>query len=130
MHCSSCTVGIAFATMRFTSIGLTDHVLIQTGETAADRVTVYGNGVTSIEYEETIKLENDTSTVQFYLPSGALTDSLTVSGIDVVKIATSEESHPIIESGDMMTVYTEVAPTRASSSVGTLCCFLRLTMEQ
>lgn len=100
-------VGVAFAAMRFTNMGLTNSTMIQTGENAADRVTVYGNGVTFIEYKETIKLENDTGTVQFYLPSGALTDTLTVSGINVVKISTSEESHPIIERGDLITVYTE-----------------------
>lgn len=100
-------VGVAFAAMRFTNMGLTNSTMVQTGENAADRVTVYGNGVTFIEYKETIKLENDTGTVQFYLPSGALTDTLTVSGINVVKISTSEESHPIIERGDLITVYTE-----------------------
>ena len=100
-------VGIAFAAMRFTNVSPTSSTMIQTGENAADRVTVYGNGVTFIEYEETIKLENDTRTVQFYLPSGALTDTLAVSGIDVVKVSTSEESHPIIERGDVITVYTE-----------------------
>jgi hypothetical protein len=102
-----CTVGVAFAAMRFTNSGLTDSTVVQTGETAADRVTVYGNGVTFIEYGEAITLENDTSTVQFYVPSGALTDTLAVSGINVVKIATSEESQPIIASGDEITVYTE-----------------------
>ena len=102
-----CTVGIAYAAMRFTNIGITDSTAIQTGETAADRVTVYGNGVTFVEYGEPIKLENDSNTVQFYLPSGALTDTLTVSGINVVKIATSNGSQPIIESGDVITVYTE-----------------------
>ena len=102
-----CTVGVAFAAMRFANTGLKDSTVIQTGETAADRVTVYGNGVTFVEYAEAIMLGNDTDTVQFYLPSGALTDTLTVSGINVVKIATSEESHPIIERGDVITVYTE-----------------------
>jgi hypothetical protein len=100
-------VGIGFAAMRFTNVGLTDSTLIKTGENAADRITVYGNGVTFIKYAEKIKLENDTDTIQFYLPSGALTDTLTVSGINVVKITTSEESHPIIERGDVITVYTQ-----------------------
>jgi hypothetical protein len=100
-------VGVAFAAMRFSNIGVTDITVIQTGENAADKVTVYGNGVTFIEYTQTINLGNNTNTVQFYLPSGALTDTLTVSGINVAKIATSEESHPIIERGDVITVYTE-----------------------
>lgn len=100
-----CTVGVAFA-MKFTNNALTDNSLSQSDETRADKVMVYGNGVTFVEYQEAITLENGTNTVQFYLPSGALTDTLTVSGIDVATIATSEESQPIIESGDMITVYT------------------------
>ncbi len=92
--------------MKFTNNALTDNSVIQTDETRADKVMVYGNGVTFVEYQEAITLENGTNTVQFYLPSGALTDTLTVSGIDVATIATSEESQPIIESGDMITVYT------------------------
>jgi hypothetical protein len=100
--------GVALAAVRFTSIGFTNStVIIQTPEDAADRVTVYGNGVTFVTYEEPIKLNNDTRSVQFYLPSGALTDTLKVSGIDVVKVVTSEESQPIIERGDVITVYTE-----------------------
>jgi hypothetical protein len=100
-------VGVAFATMRFTNVGIKGSAVIQTDENVADSVTVYGNGVTFIEYAEKIKLEENMSTIQFYLPSGAMTDTLTVSGINVVKIATSEESHPIIERGDVITVYTE-----------------------
>jgi hypothetical protein len=45
--------------------------------------------------------------IQFYLPSGAITDTLTVEGISVAKIVTSEESHAILERGDIITVYTE-----------------------
>jgi len=100
-------VGVGFAAMRYANVGLTNSTIIKTGENAADKVTVYGNGVTFINYKETIQLQNDTSTIQFYLPSGALTDTLAVSGINVVKVTTSEESHPIIERGDVITVYTE-----------------------
>ena len=102
-------VSIAFATVSFTNRALTNTTVIETGENAADKVTIYGNGITFINYEETIQLERDTHTIQFYLPSGALTDTLTVSGINVVKITTSEEYHPIIERGDIITVYTEDA---------------------
>jgi len=102
-----CTVGVAFAAVKFTNNAEpADSTVLQTSDTAANKVTVYGNGVTFIEYTEPITLENDTSTVQFYLPSGALTDTLTVSGINVATITTSEESQPIIASGDMITVYT------------------------
>jgi hypothetical protein len=100
-------VGVVFAAMRLTNVGVINGTIIQTDENAADRVTIYGNGITFVNYEETTKLEENTSTIQFYLPSGALTDTLTVSGINVVKITTSEETHPIIERGDVITVYTE-----------------------
>ena len=101
--------GFAFATVSFTNRVFTNTKVIETSENAADRVTIYGNGITFISYEETIELEEDTHTIQFYLPSGALTDTLTVCGINVVKITTSEEYHPIIERGDIITVYTEEA---------------------
>ena len=100
-------VGFAFAAMRFTSLGPTNGTTVQTPEDAADKVTVYGNGVTFVMFEQAITLLNDTSTVQFYLPSGALTDTLTVSGINVVKIVTSDENQPIIDRGDVITVCTE-----------------------
>jgi hypothetical protein len=99
-------VGVGFAAMRFASVSLTDNTTITTGEDAADRVTVYGNGVTFVSYQRTIELQNDTNTVQFYLPSGALTDTLAVSGINVLKITTSQESQPVIRNGDVITVYT------------------------
>lgn len=101
--------GFAFATVSFTNRTFPNTTLIKTCENAADKVTIYGNGITFISYEETIELEEDTHTVQFYLPSGALTDTLTVCGINVVKTTTSEERHPIIERGDVITVYTEDA---------------------
>lgn len=100
-------VGFVFAAMRFTNLGPTSGTIVQTPEDAANRVTVYGNGVTFVTFEQAITLENDTSFVQFYLPSGALTDTLTVSGINVVKIVMSDESQPIINRGDVITVCTE-----------------------
>jgi len=100
-------VTLAFATGSFTNKPLTKATIIETGEDAADKVTIYGNGFTFINYEETIELDEDTRTVQFYLPSSALTDTLKVSGINIVKITTSQEYHPIIERGDVITVYTE-----------------------
>jgi len=100
-------VGVAFAAMRFTNVGLTNNQVIQTPEDAANKVTVYGNGITFVTFEQVITLENDTGLVQFYVPSGALTDTLTVSGINVVKIVTSDESQPIIDTGDVITVCTE-----------------------
>jgi hypothetical protein len=101
--------GFAFATINFTNRTFTNTQLIETGENAADKVTIYGNGITFISYKETIELEEDTHTIQFHLPSGALTNTLKVCGINVVKITTSEEYHPIIERGDVITVYTEEA---------------------
>jgi len=100
-------VGVTFAAMRFTNVGLTNNQVIQTPEDAANKVTVYGNGITFVTFEQVITLENDTGLVQFYVPSGALTDTLTVSGINVVKIVTSDESQPIIDTGDVITVCTE-----------------------
>ena len=102
-------VSIAFATLSFPNMALTNNTVIEKGENAADKVTIYGNGITFINYEVTIQLEGDNNTIPFYLPSGALTDTITVSGINVVKITTSEEYHPIIERGDIITVYTEDA---------------------
>jgi len=101
--------GVVYAAVSFTNRAFTNTTVIETGENAADNVTIYGNGITFISYEETIKLEEDTHMIQFYLPSGALTNTLTVCGIGVVKITTSEEYHPIIERGDIITVYTEEA---------------------
>jgi hypothetical protein len=107
-----CIVAVSVAGATFAAISFTNRTLnigteIETGESTADKVTIYGNGITFINYEETIELEEDISTIQFYLPSGALTDTLTLCGINVIKITTSEEYHPIIERGDIVTVYTE-----------------------
>jgi len=100
-------VGAVFAAVRLAVVSPMSSTTVQVDENAADKVTVYGNGMTFVNYEESIKLEEGVNTVQFYLPSGALTDTLTVSGVNVVKITTSEENQPIIERGDVITVYTE-----------------------
>ena len=99
--------GLAFAATRFASLTQTSGTTVQTASDAADTVTVYGNGVTFVTFEQPVTLENDTSTVDFYLPSGALTDTVAVSGINVVKIVTSNENQPIINRGDEITVCTE-----------------------
>jgi hypothetical protein len=101
------SVSIVFATLGFSNMLLSNTTVIGTGESTADKVTIYGNGVTFISYERVIQLGSDNNTVRFHLPYGALIDTLRVSGIDVVKIMTSEETHPIIERGDIITVYTE-----------------------
>jgi hypothetical protein len=101
-----CAAGLAFAAIKITNLTRTNGNPVQTLDDAADKVTIYGNGVTFITYEQSFTLENDTSTVQFYLPSAALTDTLTVSGINVVKIVTSNENQPIIDRGDQITVCT------------------------
>lgn len=100
---------IVFAALNLPNRDFAKTTVIETGENAADRVKVYGNGITFVSYEETIEIEEDIHIIQFYLPSSALTDTLTVCGISVVKITTSEEYHPIIERGDTITVYTEDA---------------------
>lgn len=109
-----CIIAASSASVVFGAVTLTNQAPIithkfKTGENAADKVTIYGNGFTFVSYEESVELTNDTHSIQFYLPSGALTDTLTVSGINVSKITTSEEQHPIIERGDVITVYTEDA---------------------
>ena len=101
-------IGAVFAGLTLTR-NLTNTTIIQSGQNAADQVTIYGNGITFINYELNVTLEQNMDTVQLYLPPNALTDTLTVSGINVVKITTSEESHPLIEKGDVITVYTQDA---------------------
>lgn len=103
------TVGAVFAAMSITNRGLTNNTMIEPAVNTADKVTIYGNGVTFINFELATRLEENTHVIQFYLPPGALTDTLTVQGINIVKITTSEEHHPMIEKGDVITVYTEDA---------------------
>jgi len=97
---------IGFATLSYINYFSTNTQTIENNEFTADKVKVYGNGVTFVCYEKTVELFGN-DTIQFYLPSGALGDTLVVKGIIVVKIVTSQEYHPIIERGDIITVYTE-----------------------
>jgi hypothetical protein len=104
-----CAAGLAFAAIKFTNSAQTNANgnSVQTSDDLANSVTVYGNGVTFVTFQQAITVENDTSPIQFYLPSGALTDTLTVSGINVDQITTSAENQPIINTGDVITVCTE-----------------------
>ena len=104
-----CAAGFAFAAIRFTNLAQTNSndSPVQTSDDLANSVTIYGNGVTFVTFQQTVTVENDTSPIQFYLPSGALTDTLTVQGINVVQIVTSAENQPIINTGDVITVCTQ-----------------------
>lgn len=111
-------VGIAFATTRFMNSTPTVNSAVKTSDYPADKVTIYGNGITYVEYTKTVTLphlptpanltspQNYTNDVQFYLPPGALTDTLTVAGLNVLRITTSQENYPILQNGDNVTVYT------------------------
>jgi len=97
-------VGIVFAATVFKQTKLTVDPVTSVDD---NTVTVYGNGVTFIQGTGTVTLGNGANDVQFYIPAGALTDTLTVSGVSVLQIATSNESNSIINSGDIITVYTQ-----------------------
>jgi len=100
------TVGVVFAA---SVLNQTNSISASTGtnDNAADVVTVYGNGVTFIQYAQTVTVGNGNDNIQFYLPSGALTDTLTVSGINVLQVTTSNANYPLIDSGDTITVTTQ-----------------------
>ena len=103
------TVGIVFAATRLASPSPSSSAnsVIKANDYPADKVTIYGNGVTFVEYTESVTLsQNGTNNVQFYLPPGALTDTLTVAGLNVLQITTSQENYPILQNGDNITVYT------------------------
>jgi len=102
-------VGIVYAAVNLTNSSFINPRTGEADQSRADKVTIYGNGMTFISYEENVTLDDANHKIQFYLPYGALTDTLTLSGIRVVKITTSEEQHPIIARGDVITVYTEDA---------------------
>jgi len=109
-----CILAVSVGGIVYAAVNLTNSSFInpRTGEadqSRADKVTIYGNGITFVSYEENITLDDANNKIQFYLPYGALTDTLTVSGIRVIKIVTSQEQHPIIARGDVITVYTEDA---------------------
>ena len=99
------TVGAVLAGLALTNRNL-KATFFQSGENAC-QVTIFGNGITFINYQLNVTLEQDT--IRFYLPPNALTDTLTLSGVHVVKITTSKDSHSLIEQGDVITVYTEDA---------------------
>jgi hypothetical protein len=101
------TIGAVFAGIGLANMRLTNTTVIKPADGAENNVTIYGNGFTFINHELNTTLSEGTNAFQFYLPSSALTDTLTLTGISVVKITTTEESHPMIEKGDVITVYTE-----------------------
>lgn len=101
------TIGAVFAGLTLSNRIFPDTIIIVPGENSANQVTIYGNGVTFISYVLNVTLQQGTSTIQFYLSPNALTDTLRVSGINVVKTTVSEESKPLIEKGDVITVYTQ-----------------------
>jgi hypothetical protein len=102
------TVGTVFGAIRFISSRSNSlgNSVTKSSDYPADKVTIYGNGVTFVEYTEAVRLENGTNGIQFYLPPGALTDTLTVAGLNVLRITTSQENYPILQNGDNITVYT------------------------
>lgn len=100
------TVGGVFAAMRLVNMNQ-GSLVINPGDNSPDTVKVYGNGVTFVTYVSTVLLEPETDTFQFYLPAGALTDTLTVSGIDVEKVTSKEQGGSMLEKGDVITVYTD-----------------------
>jgi len=93
-----------FATGTF--LGPRSIRIIETS-TYADTVTIYQNGFTFVTYEKTVKIQNETEVIEFYFPAGALTETLRVEGINVLEMRFSQESYPILEKGDIITVYTE-----------------------
>jgi hypothetical protein len=103
------TIGAVFAGIGLTNMRLTNTTVVKPGAGVDSNVTIYGNGFTFINCELNTTLTGGTNVFQFYLPSGALTDTLTLTGISVAKITTTEESNPMIEKGDVITVYTEDA---------------------
>ena len=80
--------------------------LVETS-TYADTVTIYQNGFTFVTYEKTVDIQNETEVIEFYFPAGALMETLRVEGINVLEMRFCQESHPILEKGDIITVYTE-----------------------
>jgi hypothetical protein len=97
-------VGVVFAA---TVLEQTSSTINPVASSDDSMVTVYGNGVTFIQYTARVALGNGANDIQFLLPAGALTDTLTVSGINVLHIATSNENSSVIENGDIITVYTQ-----------------------
>ena len=93
----------------FAAVILNNPRFIRISETAsyADTVTIYQNGYTFVTYQKTVEIQNETELIQFYFPAGALIETLRVEGISVLEIRFSQETHPLVEKGDTITVYTE-----------------------
>ena len=93
----------------FATVILNNPRFIRISETAsyADTVTIYQNGYTFVTYQKTVEIHNETELIQFYFPAGALIETLRVKGINVLEIRFSQETHPLVEKGDTITVYTE-----------------------
>jgi len=93
----------------FAAVILNNPRFIRISETAsyADTVTIYQNGYTFVTYQKTVEIQNETELIQFYFPAGALIETLRVEGINVLEIRFSQETHPLVEKGDTITVYTE-----------------------
>ncbi len=75
-------------------------------KTHADSVTVYQNGVTFVSYKENISLEPGINTLEFYLPSSVILESLKIEGVNVLEIKTTGEQ-PFLEKGDKIIVRTQ-----------------------
>jgi hypothetical protein len=93
----------------FATVILNNPLSIRISETAsyADTVTIYQNGLTFVTYRKTVEIHNETELIQFYFPAGALTETLRVQGISILEIRFSQETHPLVEKGDIITVHTE-----------------------
>ncbi len=93
----------------FAAVILNNPRFIRISETAsyADTVTIYQNGYTFVTYQKTVEIQNETELIQFYFPAGALVETLRVEGINVLEIRFSQETHPLVEKGDTITVHTE-----------------------
>jgi len=93
----------------FATVILNNPRSIRISETAshADTVTIYQNGFTFVTYRKTVEIWNETELIQFYFPAGALTETLRVQGISILEMRFSQETHPLVEKGDIITVHTE-----------------------
>ena len=105
-------VGLIVVSLIFTvfaTVILNNPRSIRISETAsyADTVTIYQNGFTFVTYRKTVEIQNETELIQFYFPAGALTETLRVQGISILEIRFSQETHPLVEKGDIITVHTE-----------------------
>jgi hypothetical protein len=105
-------VGLILVSLTFTvfaTVILNNPLSIRISETAsyADTVTIYQNGFTFVTYRKTVEIQNETERIQFYFPAGALTETLRVQGISILEIRFSQETHPLVEKGDIIAVHTE-----------------------